>query len=109
MKKFGTPIGAGPGMATDSVGFVVVGTPCGVRSGGVVSFVAVSVSVLVLPCAGGFGSLLCVVDCCSCWPPCGCAAVGAAGVLCCVETGGLVGVLCVDVESAGGRSATATT
>ena len=51
MKKFGTPIGAGPGIATDSVGFVVVGTPCGVRSGGVVSFVAVSVRVVVLPWA----------------------------------------------------------
>src|SRR5947199_8312166 len=32
MKKFGTPIGAGPGSASDVDGFVSVGTPCRLRS-----------------------------------------------------------------------------
>ncbi len=52
MKKFGTPIGAGPGIATDSVGLVVVGTPCAVRSFAACSFaflIESSMSVLVLP------------------------------------------------------------
>lgn len=33
MKKFGTPIGAGPGSEKEKVGFVAVGTPVLVRSG----------------------------------------------------------------------------
>ncbi len=47
------------------------------------------------------------VDCCSCWPPWGWAAVGAVGVDCCVD-GGLVGVLSC-VEAGGGVSDTETT
>src|SRR4051794_11181150 len=33
MKKFGTPIGAAPGWATEYVGFAMVGWPLAVRSG----------------------------------------------------------------------------
>ena len=33
MKKFGTPIGAGPSAAIDVVGLATVGTPCALRSG----------------------------------------------------------------------------
>ena len=37
MKKFGTPIGAGPGVASEKLGFDGVGTPFGLegRGGGV--------------------------------------------------------------------------
>jgi hypothetical protein len=34
MKKFGTPIGAGPGRAKENVGFAAVGTPPADRGGG---------------------------------------------------------------------------
>src|SRR5919109_1202299 len=34
MKKFGTPIGAGPGSANENVGLAGVGTPLLVRGGG---------------------------------------------------------------------------
>src|SRR5829696_3958433 len=57
MKKFGTPIGAAPGMASEKVGLVVVGAPSTWRPGGAARsffFVlrlssAVSLSLLRLP------------------------------------------------------------
>ena len=35
MKKFGTPIGAAPGIASEKPGFAVVGVPSSARPGGV--------------------------------------------------------------------------
>src|SRR3954452_3697751 len=93
MKKFGTPIGAGPGTATESVGLVGVGTPCAVRSLAARSFAFLtlsSTSVLVLPSAWGLGIVASCVDCCCCWPPEGLAAVGAVGVDWPVDAGGAV-------------------
>ena len=47
--------------------------------------------------------MLSCVDCCCCWPPWGCAAVGAVGVDCCVDGGaGVEPVSCVEVVVGGG-------
>src|SRR3954471_24972121 len=83
MKKFGTPIGAGPGRASVKVGFAVVGVPSVWRI--VLASGVASASACSLACFSASRTFLCsflpTVSCCF-WPPAETeGAAGSAGVV----------------------------
>ena len=97
MKKFGTPIGAGPGSASERLGFVSAGLPSALVSASALRLAASVLSLVVLDAASlpalaepstlflALRPALPVVCCGSCLEACG-SCVGAGVVLGGVES-----------------------
>src|SRR3954451_8515275 len=85
MKKFGTPMGAGPGRASDRVGLAGVGWPSGWRRPLATSLALSAASLafcsasFLAPSTAAAGLLILPVVCCwTCWPAWG-SWVGVLG------------------------------